>query len=75
MSDCPDCARARINPNTGRFTAHCDGCAARALARTPQFFRAAKEGRFTPEYRAALHQMLPKLTQAEAHAMVKGWTE
>ena len=70
---CQACDNARAHPHSGRFNAGCEGCAARSLARAPMFFRAAKEGRFTPEYRMALQQLLPKLTQQDAHALVKGW--
>lgn len=32
---CESCERAKVNPNTGRFSAGCLGCEARALARSP----------------------------------------
>lgn len=70
---CKACDNASAHPRSGLYSAGCEGCAARSLARTPVFFAAAKEGRFTPEYRMALQQLLPKLTQADAHAKVKQW--
>lgn len=70
---CPDCTNAQAHPLSGRFTHGCDGCAARALSRDPRFFEAAREGKFTPDYRGALAQFFPKLSQADAHAMVKAW--
>lgn len=73
MSDCPACINATKHPLSGIFQMGCEGCAARSIARTRAFFNSAKEGRFTPEYRGVLQQLLPKMTQADAHAMVKGW--
>jgi hypothetical protein len=70
---CPACENARAHPRSGIFQMGCEGCAARSIASMPTFFNAAKEGRFTPEYRGVLHQLLPKMTQAEAHELVKGW--
>lgn len=70
---CPDCLHAREHPRSGRFTAGCEGCAARALSRDPRFFEAAKQGRLTPDYRRALQQFFPKVAQAEAHLLVKEW--
>lgn len=70
---CSACDRARQHPKSGLFHAGCEGCAARSLARTPQFFLAAKEGRLTPEYRMALTNLLPGMGTGEAHEMVKGW--
>ena len=73
MTDCAACTRARKHPASGLFHAGCQGCAARSLARTPQFFQAAREGRLTPEYRMALTNLLPKLATADAHLAVKEW--
>lgn len=70
---CNACDNAREHPNSGMFHNGCEGCAARSIARSPSFFIAVKEGRFTPGYRMALQQLLPKMSQAEAHAAVKEW--
>lgn len=72
---CPDCLHAREHPRSVRFTAGCEGCAARALSRDPRFFTAARQGKFTPDYLGALAQFFPKLSQADAHAMVKAWVQ
>ena len=72
---CEACEKARRRPTSGLFHAGCDGCAARSLARTPQFFQAAREGRLTPEYRMALTNLLPTLPAADAHAAVKAWLD
>ena len=71
---CEACTRARKHPKYGLFHAGCEGCAARSLARTPQFFQAAKEGRLTPEYRMALTNLLPALPTDAAHQLVKDWS-
>jgi hypothetical protein len=73
LSDCQACTNARKHPKSGIFQMGCESCAARSIASMPSFFNAAKQGVFTPEYRGVLHQLLPKLTQADAHTLVKGW--
>lgn len=70
---CDACTNARAHPLSGRYGPNCDGCVARGISRMPQYFKAVKEGRFTPDYRQVLADQLPKLTQAEAHAAVKAW--
>lgn len=73
MSDCPACTNARKHPLSGVFQLNCDDCRARGISRMQPFFLAAREGRMTPEYMRVLADQLPNLTQADAHAMVKGW--
>lgn len=70
---CPACTNARQHPQSGRYDANCDGCAARSIARLHQFFEAVRAGHFTPQYRMALQGLLPKLLIAEAHRAVKEW--
>ena len=41
VSPCPDCAAASISHHHG-YTAECNGCKARAIARSPIFFRVAR---------------------------------
>lgn len=50
---CPDCKAARTALHHG-FRAACDGCKARAMARSPHYFRCRTAGRLDAEYRAAL---------------------
>lgn len=71
---CDACDRARENPNSGRYHANCDGCAARALSRSPDFAEAARQGNMTPRYRMALATFFPKDEQ-RGHEMVKGWAK
>ena len=72
---CKACTSAREHPLSGYFEAGCQGCAARLIARMPEFFVASKESRITPEYRTVLQRLLPNLTQAAAHAAVKEWVK
>jgi hypothetical protein len=64
---CPDCDRAESHPRTGRFSANCLRCAARALAQSPEFHEAATSGVQTPRYRAALADC------GVAHESVREW--
>ena len=69
---CDACDRARQHPQSGRYNANCDGCAARALSRSADFAEAARQGNMTPRYRMALAAFFPKDEQ-RGHAMVKDW--
>jgi hypothetical protein len=69
---CVACDNAREHPLSGIFQQGCDGCAARALARSPEFHEAAKAGAMTPNYRMALATFFPA-REAEGHKLVKGW--
>ena len=42
VTPCPDCAAASLSQRHG-YTSECNGCKARAIARSP-FFHAAKTG-------------------------------
>ena len=72
-TECPACAKAREHRHSHLYRGDCQGCAARSLARMPAFFESARDGVMTPRYRAALQQMLPKLSAAEAHKEVNSW--
>lgn len=37
---CPSCAAAQANPKTGLYTAHCEECSCRALAGSPEAWKA-----------------------------------
>lgn len=69
---CPACDNAREHPASGIFHMGCDGCAARALARSPEFHTASQTGVWTPKYRMALAQFFPK-REAHGHDLVKQW--
>ena len=69
---CEACATARENPNSGRYYANCDGCAARALSRSPDFAEAARQSNMTPRYRMALAAFFAG-READGHRMVKDW--
>lgn len=53
MSDCPDCTLASKQPHHG-FRANCQGCAARAAARSPHFRRVRDNGMQDRAYRSML---------------------
>lgn len=69
---CDACSRAEQRALTGRFNAGCDGCAARALAQSPEFAEAARTGKQTPRYRMALAEFF-KGREQQGHDMVKAW--
>lgn len=52
---CPECVTATERPYHG-FAQGCIGCCARAVARSPQFAKARREGRQDRAYRALLAQ-------------------
>lgn len=62
MSACEDCCRSKEVPWCG-FTAGCQGCAARAAARSPQFAYSQKTDRQDRRYLALLAQFA--LTHAQ----------
>jgi hypothetical protein len=70
---CPDCDHAKQHPNTGRYTAGCKGCCARALAKSHQFHDSHRAGTITPDYRRMLAQFFPDVPTADAHRLVKEW--
>ncbi len=55
MTDCQDCAAAEVKVWSA-FIAGCKGCQARAIARSPQCYAAAKAGRQTAAYRELLQR-------------------
>lgn len=52
---CANCTQARLGPWHG-FTANCLGCAARAVARGPNFRRCCQAGMQDRRYRSELEQ-------------------
>ncbi|MEQ1692328.1 MAG: hypothetical protein ABMA00_13640 [Gemmatimonas sp.] len=67
-----DVDNARKNPQSGIFQMKCDGCAARALAQSPEFHAAAKADAMTPAYRTALAQLFPE-RETDGHQLVRSW--
>lgn len=61
---CPACASAKAGPS-GEFRSDCLSCAARAVARSPQFHASRQAGRLLPEYRELLARI------GVTHDMVK----
>ena len=65
MIDCPECIAATMQPHA-IFRASCQGCAARAVSRGPNFHASATAGRLTPEYCAELARYGVTHLQAKA---------
>lgn len=69
---CDACARAEVKPTTGRINAWCDGCAARALALSPDFHESRQQRRRTERYKQALAGLF-KDREEEGHALLLEW--
>ena len=65
MTDCKDCAAAKVIQHHG-FAAQCPGCNARAVARSPEFSQALKTGTQWPGYLSLLG--MTEVTHDEAKA-------
>ena len=66
-SDCPDCTAAAQQDWHG-FKAGCLGCAARAVARGPNYRRVRDAGRLDRQYRGELEQLGVTHEQVKAAA-------
>jgi len=73
MTHCDACAKASINPTSGRYAAHCDGCRARALANGRELFDSMSKGKQTPEYKEALGRVFGEGNEEAGHVRVKQW--
>lgn len=69
---CDACQRAEENPATGHINAFCDGCAARAIALSPDFHQSRKERRRTERYSQALAALF-KGREEHGHALALEW--
>ncbi len=67
MTDCPDCQAAAERVHHG-FRASCTGCAARSVARGPDFHRVRKAGKLDLQYRALLVQLQVNHAEVKAAA-------
>lgn len=65
--DCPDCTQAAARDWHG-FTADCPGCAARAVARGPNYRESLATSRQTSKYRAELELLKVTHDQVKAAA-------
>lgn len=72
MTVCEACQAAEKNPQTGRYSAHCDGCKARAVAHGRKAFDASAAGKMTPEYKQVLQRVFGDDWEA-GHLRVKAW--
>lgn len=71
---CDACTRAEKNPQTGLFNAFCDGCAARAIALSPDFHESVQQRRRTERYGQALTAMF-KDREEHGHDLVRAWAK
>lgn len=71
---CPACEAAGSNPLTGRYTADCTECKARALANGRELFESLNQRKQTPEYQAALTKMFGEGNEADGHERVRQWS-
>lgn len=65
--DCPDCTQSAARDWHG-FRADCPGCAARAVARGPNYRESLATGRQTSKYRAELQMLKVSHEQVKAAA-------
>lgn len=72
--NCVACTYARQHKDSGMYHAGCDGCAARALARSPMYYEAAQADAMTPAYREALRRAFGERWR-DGHQLVKGWVQ
>ena len=70
---CPACTHADANPLTGRYTADCNGCKARALANGRELFESQLARKRTPEYTAALTKVFGEGNEDTGHERVRQW--
>lgn len=71
---CPACTAAEANPLTGRYTADCTSCKARALANGRELFDSLAQRKRTPEYTAALTKVFGAGNEAAGHERVRQWS-
>lgn len=71
MSECDNCARARAGMWCG-YSATCNDCTARAVARSITAFEAVRH-RATADLRAMLARALPGMSYEAARDMVWVW--
>lgn len=69
----PSCEVAEKNPSTGRYSADCEQCKARALANGRELFDSLQIGKKSPEYKAALTKVFGEGNEDRGHEMVKHW--
>lgn len=70
---CEACTHAEKNPMTGRYSANCQECQARALAQSPGLFNSRLMGVKSPEYAAALTKVFGEGNEKEGHEKVRQW--
>lgn len=72
---CEACQIALTNPKTGRYTAHCEECKARALANGNALFESKRLGVKSPEYADALRRVFGEGNEATGHERVRAWAK
>ena len=69
---CKACAESLLSRNCGMYRADCQDCEARAIARSPIFFDAARTDAITPAYRDVLQAAFGDDWKS-GHEKVKRW--
>lgn len=72
---CSACQTAEKNPATGRYSADCGECKARALANSFDLFESKRQGIKSPEYAAALRKVFGEGNEGAGHERVKAWSK
>lgn len=72
---CTACQAAEKNPATGRYSADCAECKARALANGFDLFESKRAGVKSPEYAAALRKVFGEGNEEAGHERVKAWSK
>lgn len=71
---CQACADAQEDHTAGLYHASCDGCKARMVSHSPQFYEARKRGALGMEYLDLLFRVFGTGSFAR-HEEVKKWAE
>ena len=76
-SDCPSCAEAEKEPDTGCYHTGCLECTARALAHSHPFWESRLQLKMMPRYVEALTKVVGDDANARDafHRRVKAWAE
>jgi hypothetical protein len=72
---CPACTAASTNPLTGRYTADCEECKARALANGAELFKSKRAGVKSPQYADALRKVFGEGNEEAGHERVRAWSK
>ena len=77
MTECPSCAEAEINPDTGMYHTDCPECTARGLAHGHPFWESALHMKMMPAYIRELKRIVGEDAgeRDKLHFKVKAWAQ